>query len=110
MSTTKKPAVPLPKAWSRLQTRQQAFLAAYTKGDLVAQIKIARTAAHYVILAHGVDADNLDTFAELAGPHTAIREEDWPDYCVHLSAAFAFGIAIGQLVHPDVFFKTGGVK
>jgi hypothetical protein len=38
-----------------------------------------------------------------------IGQDSWVDYCTHLSAAFALGIAIGQLVSPDVF-KTGGAK
>jgi hypothetical protein len=92
------------------QTRNQAFLKACTMGDLRAQVQIARAEARELIWVHGIDEDQLETIAQLAGEHlSAIGQDGWFDYCAHLSAAFALGIAIGQLVSPDLF-KSGGVR
>jgi len=38
---------------------------------------------------------------------TTPAEALWSNYTAHLHAAVAIGIAIGQLVHPDVFKKGG---
>jgi hypothetical protein len=100
----------LPKARSRAQTQQQVFLEACTQGDLRVQVQIARAEARELIWIHGIDESQLEAITELAGEHpSAIGQDSWPDYCAHLSAAFALGIAIGQLVSPDLF-KPGGVR
>jgi hypothetical protein len=106
MKVTKKPAAPTAP---RLQ---KAFMAASTKGDLAAQVRIARVSAREMIWLRGVDDENLHVMEELAGPFpdpgpppgdARSRAVPWELYCHHINAAFALGIAVGQLVHPDVF-------
>jgi hypothetical protein len=50
-----------------------------------------------------------DHVAALAGEWKRTAGEDWDGQCHHLKAAYALGIAIGQLVHPDVF-TVGGAR
>ena len=63
-------------------------------------------------LLDGLSDDPCDLAERLAGggflrePNNAVG---WDTFCAHLRAALAMGIAIGQLVHPDVF-KTGGAR
>jgi hypothetical protein len=96
------------------------FIAASAAGDLLAQIRLARPAALDLILNGGIDGDrtHLEVIDELVGGRlkeptytmeSAAHTDMWVDYCHHINAAFAIGIVIGQLVHPDVF-KTGGSR
>jgi hypothetical protein len=86
-----------------------AFLAAYTRGDLAGMVAIAREAARERIWVNGIDSDNLDLVADLAGsfPMDERTREAWNAYTRGVAAAFALGIGIGQLVHPDVFTMRG---
>jgi hypothetical protein len=90
--------------------RQQAFLAATATGNLPAQIQLAREQARDLLMTSGLDAeDELTHVAALAGECKRTAGEDWEGQCNHLKAAYALGIAIGQLVHPDVF-RIGGTR
>jgi hypothetical protein len=89
-----------------------AFRAASEKGDLRAQVRIAGEMARHMVVADGIEQERMDAFNKLAGgkfEHAASSVEVWSSYCDHISAAYALGIAVGQLVHPDVF-KTGGER
>ena len=103
-------------------TLQQAFLAASTEGDLVEQVRLARPKARELVWACGIAEDNIESIGHLAGDfcpevddstraraHDPVANAEWEAYCHHLNAAFALGIAIGQLVSPDVF-KSGGER
>jgi hypothetical protein len=86
-----------------VQARQRAFLAASSKGDLPAQIQIAREQAREMLMTSGLDdEEELNHAAALAGVQSGAAG-DWESVCHHLKAVYALGIAIGQLVHPDMF-------
>ena len=91
--------------------RQQAFLAATKKGDLAAQVQIAREEAYALLNRSGLNSEEeLNHVTALAGDFTRQASDDadrWFDYLRHLQAAYALGIAIGQLVHADVFTPNG---
>jgi hypothetical protein len=92
----------------------QAFVAADDAGNLAARVQIARAVARALIARRGVDADPFEAVDELAGgpfePELAATTGDmWTAYGHHISAAVALGIAIGQLIHPDLF-KTVGAR
>ncbi len=104
--------------------KHRTFVAASAAADLCAQIRLARPAALDMILNGGIDGDrdHLEVIDELVGgrlkertyttesaAHTDVATDVWVDYCHHINAAFAIGIVLGQLVHPDVF-KTGGAR
>lgn len=97
-----------------MKKHHRTFVAATNAADLDAQLRLARGPACRLIL-YGIDGTIgalSEAIDELAGgtykPKLPNREasDDWADYCLHLDAAFALGVVIGQLVHPDVF-KTG---
>lgn len=83
-----------------------------------ALVRAAGPEARQLLLSHGIDArlisssDNRwDAAARVAG-HTGpniISDADQELQNEYTEAFFALGIAIGQLVHPDVF-KTSGAK
>lgn len=85
----------------------EAFLAALKVGDLPAQVRIAQIPAQFHILSRGIDNEPFDAINDLVGepfePGDARSRAWWGSYCDHLQAAFALGIAVGQLVHPNVF-------
>jgi hypothetical protein len=90
----------------------QAFQQASRKGDLPAQVRLARGTVTALILEGGIDADLVAPINRLAGgPFDPTRSTPagdlWSNDTAHLDAAVAIGIAIGQLVHPDVFKKGG---
>ena len=90
------------------KTLHQQFLAASEHGDLPAQVQVAREAAVTLLNTSGLDqGEEFDQITALAGDFKPAGGSDaWDSYCQHLRAAYALGIAIGQLVHPDVF-KAG---
>jgi hypothetical protein len=72
-------------------------------------VQVAREQARDLLMTSGLDAEEeLDHAAALAGEWKRTPGEDWEGQCHHLKAAYALGIAIGQLVHPDVF--KGGAR
>ena len=109
--STKKP--------TRTQTVTQQFAATTKTGDLRRQVQLARPIATDVVWTRGLDAGDevLASVVRLAGSHdvfrsrgTAVEAADaWAIYCRHINAAFALGIATGQIVSPDMF-KTGGTR
>jgi hypothetical protein len=99
-----------------MSATSKAFLSAVKSGRLDVQVQIARGTARYLIEEGGLRAvsERHDHVDELAGgpfdrERTDGDDETYTDYCHHIQAALALGIAIGQLVSPDVF-KTHGVK
>lgn len=90
---------------------KRTFVAASDAGDVVRQVQIASAAARRMIVGEGLDLDlhNLRTLAGVEFPTKLDAEHNWAAYCHHINAAFALGIAIGQLVHPDLF-KPGGAR
>jgi hypothetical protein len=100
------------KSKSSAQSIQQQFEATTETGDLRQQLQLAVPIAARVVWMHGLDsADHvLEGVQRLAGPNAEFHNlGGWDDYCRHVAAAFALGIAIGQLVHPGVF-QTGGAR
>jgi hypothetical protein len=91
-----------------MSKKTDLFIAASNTSDLAAQIRIARTEALDQVQGEGLRADFIDRIDRLAGRFKPGGGPDgWSKYCRHLDAAFALGIAIGQLVHPDAFSKPG---
>lgn len=92
-----------------LTNTQRAFIAINKKGDLPAAVQLARTVVTTDLL-NGLIDDPCDLAERLAG--SRLREPNnavgWDTFCAQLRAALAMGIAIGQLVHPDVFKTKGG--
>jgi hypothetical protein len=91
-------------------TTQREFVRAIDKRDVATQVQIALEATRERMLRDGFNLlDIPDYTPELAGPFDAGRNEsaDWPTYCNQLYAAFALGIAIGQLCHVDAFTEGG---
>jgi hypothetical protein len=93
--------------------KHHTFVAASQAADLPAQLRLARETARQLVLNGVVDGENvLNAINELAGGGfeanlTTPGGDVWSDFCRHVDAAFALGIVVGQLVHPDVF-KNGG--
>jgi hypothetical protein len=91
----------------------QAFLKAERACDLATQVRLAREVVRKLIMVGGIDTTRLGPIDALVGrPFNALPVTDgsgleWQDYSQHIAAAIAIGIAIGQLVHPDVFKKGG---
>jgi hypothetical protein len=94
-----------------LTKAQRAFIPINQKGDLPAAVTLARTVVSRELLSGAFEDDAPSLAQQLAGPiaRDAHREVPWDAVCAQLLAALAMGIAIGQLVSPDVF-KTGGAK
>jgi hypothetical protein len=97
---------------------QQEFVRAIDKRDVATQVQIALEATRERMLRDGFNLlDIPDYTAELAGPLAVVdRNEDRaadarrPTYCNQLYAAFALGIAIGQLCHVDAFTEGGAAR
>jgi hypothetical protein len=89
-----------------LTPEQRAFRPIHERGDIVAGVQLARSGLRCDLLKRGVDYDAPELAAKLAGP---IRRSDtgmeWNSFCEQVYAAMVLGIALGQLVHPDVFTK-----
>jgi hypothetical protein len=99
---------------SKVTQKQQgaAFVAACEAGDLLAQVRIAKKKALFLIMEDGIDQDKVDVIDALVGEpfvRGGADTQTWKSYCYHIDAALALGIAIGQLVHRDVF-STGGAR
>jgi hypothetical protein len=88
-------------------TTQREFVRAINTRDVATQVQIALEATRERMLRDGFNLlDIPDYTPELAGPFAAgDRNEgaERPTYCNQLYAAFALGIAIGQLCHVDAF-------
>jgi hypothetical protein len=96
----------------RLAKQRRAFLAAAAQGDLATLVQIARQAMRDRIWAWNAIAEDtvpLDLIADLVGayPKDIDGSMTWEAYGNAATAAFALGIATGQLVHPDVFTMGG---
>jgi len=93
-----------------LTKAQRAFMPINKSGDLPAAVTLARSVVTAALLSGDFDDDAPSHAARLAGE---IERNDtgvsWDTFFSHVLAALAMGIAIGQLVSPDVF-KTGGAK
>jgi len=86
---------------------QDRFRAASDAGNLAAMLALARGEALALIRAHGLATeDELERVNALAGDFKPAGE-DWFTYVRHVHAAYALGLAIGQLVHRDVFAHGG---
>jgi hypothetical protein len=98
---------------SSLSSRGKEFIAASNKGDLPLQIASARAFVRAQILLQGIDLTETTAHVEeLLGAdiaRTAQGEISWDTYCDWLSAAFAIGVACGQLFAPETF-TDGGEK
>src|SRR4051812_11788023 len=91
-------------------SRQQQFRRAADAGDLRAQVHVARAEAVDLLSVGGLHSEEeFRSVAALAGAFPKHDIDTWSDQCRHLKAAYALGIAIGQLVHPDVF-KSGATR
>lgn len=90
-------------------TLKQQFTTAVKAGDLPAQVAVARTAARQLLMHDGLDTEEeLQQVQALAGEFTKTDDLNaWEAFCRQLKAAYALGVAIGQLVHPDVFRQGG---
>ena len=91
---------------------QSAFEKANRDGDLSAAVQLARVAFKTKMFT-GVLEDDPGSLVELLlddeseRPPAALTGEVFDYHCRHLFAAMAMGIAIGQLLSPDVFAKGG---
>jgi len=95
-----------------LTKAQRAFIPIQEKGDLPAAVTLARSVVTGALLSGNFDDDVNGLAASLAGqvePEPKHDDVVWSVFCEQLMAALAMGIAIGQLVHPDVF-KTGRAR
>jgi hypothetical protein len=92
-----------------LTPTQRAFEPIEKKGDVIAGVAIARRLLRADLLVNGAEYDAPELAEKLAGP--VVRGTDgtmaWEDVCKQIFAAMVAGIALGQLVHPDVFTKNG---
>jgi hypothetical protein len=95
---------------------QRQFATAYTEGHLVQQVQCVRATAIDAVLKTGLDGDTdvMEHLEQLAGPESlggppVARSESaaFEIHCRYVTAAFALGVAVGQLVSPDVFAKGG---
>jgi hypothetical protein len=88
-------------------TTQQEFVKAIDTRDVATQVQIALEATRERMLGAGFNLlDIPDYTPQLAGPFAAGDRHEGaarPTYCNQLYAAFALGIAIGQLCHVDAF-------
>ena len=98
---------------SRHAALVRQFVAASHNGDLLRQVDLAAPKAREIVLFRGSADDIIETVAQLVGslpdPPNQMSEIDWTVYCDHVSAAYALGIAVSQLLQPAVF-KTGGAR
>jgi hypothetical protein len=93
-----------------------AFDRAYQAGDLAAMVALARTAFAAKMFTGALEDDPgslvdmlLEEEEEQSPRPAGMSGDAWDYHCRNLFAALAMGIAIGQLVHPDVFAK-GSVR
>jgi hypothetical protein len=88
-------------------TTQQEFVRAIDTRDVATQVQIALEATRERMLGAGFNLlDIPDYTPQLAGPFAAGDRHEGaarPTYSNQLYAAFALGIAIGQLCHVDAF-------
>jgi hypothetical protein len=93
---------------------QRRFRAATAKPDIAEAVACARTELRTLLLQGGIDLDDrLSYVGALTGidhKQVAATQEAWDTYCQQMAAAFALGVAAGQLLHPDVFRVTGGAR
>jgi hypothetical protein len=93
---------------------QTAFAKANGVGDLPAAVQAARAAVKAELLTGNLDDDPSTLIELLRGDArhdrpAGLSGEAWAYHCTDLYAALAMGIALGQLLHPDVF-ATGGAR
>jgi hypothetical protein len=93
-------------------TKTTAFDRAYKIGDLAAMVSLARTAFASKMFTGTLEDDPGALVGLLLDEETetspaSLTGDAFDYHCRHLFAALAMGIAIGQLVHPDVFLKGG---
>jgi hypothetical protein len=92
-----------------------AFERANKAGDLPAAVQLARQTLAKELFTGAVDDDAGTLINLLRGERErraiqgAIPGDAWVEHCADVFAALAMGVALGQLVHPDVF-KTGGAR
>lgn len=90
--------------------RSAAFRAASHSGNFYTQLAVVTPIARGNVLNAGIDTDNLiDDVAGLVGMKRGGHGAgaDWSDYCDALNAAFALGVATGQMLTPGFFGKAG---
>jgi hypothetical protein len=99
------------RATDDITLEQRAFEPINKKGDVVAGVALARQLLRADLLVNGAEYDAIELAQKLAGP--VERGSDgtmaWEHVCKQTFAAMVAGIALGQLVHPDVFTANGGV-
>jgi hypothetical protein len=94
-----------------LTPTQRAFIPIQKQADLPGAVQLARAVVIRELLTGGFEDDAASLASKLAGEYvlTPNQEIRWDMVCAQLLGALAMGIALGQLVHPDVF-KGGRVK
>jgi len=97
------------RATDDLTPEQRAFGPINEQGDVVAGVALARRVLRADLLVNGADYDAPDLAQKLAGPVQRGPDGtmEWEHVCKHLFAAMVAGIALGQLVHLDVFTHEG---
>jgi hypothetical protein len=95
-------------AQTELQSRFAAT--ADTTFDLAEQVELVRSVARRLVMRDGIEAGggNLDPIYAIAGEREG-DVGDWLYFCRCVSAAYALGIAVGQLVDRDVL-TTGAAR
>jgi hypothetical protein len=92
-------------------TIESRFKKANDAGDLSAAVQLARAVVIENIWTGRIEDDPGSLTALLLGddyPRPATIDRDGHEYvCAQTFAALAMGIALGQLLHSDVFTKGG---
>ena len=91
-------------------TTLAAFDRAHETGNLGAGVRIAREVFAAKMFSAQLEDEPSALVELLLGDRHRPQQMDtelWFWYCRQLFAALVMGIAIGQLVHPDVFLKDG---
>lgn len=86
---------------------QTAFAKAYKTGDLPAAVQAARVAFTEAFFSGALEDDPGGLAHLLTGDTDSpgIHGDAFDYLCTQMYAALAMGIAMGQLVSPDVFAK-----